>query len=182
MPPSRLSRGQRTPIDAIDRRIAGRLRLRRLQLKIQPAVVEMAVGLRSGTLKRFEGAIRPIPASLLFRLATLLEVDVDYFFAADAAAEARPPQPASPEGAAADGAQRDLAEARRFLAFYTHLQDGAVRRQVRELVRSIAEGAGAGGSGAGGSGAGGAGAGGAGAENSGQPDQSRAGKDRQIAR
>jgi transcriptional regulator with XRE-family HTH domain len=167
LPPSRLSRGQRTPIDAIDRRIAGRLRLRRVQLKIQPAAVEMAVGLRSGALKRFEGAVRPIPASLLFRLATLLEVDVDYFFAADAAAEARAPQPPSPESAAADGAQRDLAEARRFLAFYTHLQDGEVRRQVRELVRSIA---------------GGSGAGSSGAESPGQPGQNKVGKDRQIAR
>lgn len=139
MQPQRLSRGQRTPVDAIDRRIAGRLRLRRVQLKIQPATVEMAVGLRSGTLKRFEGAVRPIPASLLFRLASLLEVDIDYFFAADAAAEARAPQPAPPEAAAADGTQRDLAEARRFLAFYTHLQDGEVRRHVRDLVRSIAE-------------------------------------------
>lgn len=140
MPPEKLSRGQRTPVDAVDRQIAERLRLRREQLKIEPAVLDMAMGARAGTLKRFESAVRPIPASVLFRLAVLLEVDVGYFFSGSAGAEAPAKRPAANNGVRANGISRDLAEARRFLGFYSHLQDPALRRQVRDLVKSIAEG------------------------------------------
>lgn len=140
MPPTRLSRGQRTPVDAVDRQIADRLRARREQLRIDAAVLDLAIGARPGTLKRFESAIRPIPASLLFRLATLLDVDVAYFFADENGAAQMAPLPAAMAAGKANGAPRDLAEAKRFLSFYTHLQDPDVRRQVRDLVRSIAEG------------------------------------------
>lgn len=130
--PARPARGRRTPIEALDRRIGERLHFRRVQLGIEAGALDLALGQRFGTIERCEKAERAIPASLLYRLAVLLDVQMAYFFSD------KPLPSHSPPSAQAISEGPDLAEARRFLALYVQMGDRKLRTRVRELVKGIA--------------------------------------------
>jgi transcriptional regulator with XRE-family HTH domain len=116
--------------DPLDRRIAERLRARRLELGVDPSLLDAALDLRPGSVHRFEGGRRPIPASILYRLARMLDADLDAFFRDQEPVAAVPPaEPTAPDPAAA---------ARRLLEVYRQLDDPALRERVRNLVASIA--------------------------------------------
>jgi transcriptional regulator with XRE-family HTH domain len=130
--PRRQTRGHRTPIEALDRRIGERLHFRRMQLGIEAGALDLALGQRFGTVERCEKAERAIPASLLYRLAVLLDVEMSFFFSE------KPLPSCSLPPAEAIGEGPDLAEARRFLALYVQMGDRKLRTRVRELVKGIA--------------------------------------------
>jgi transcriptional regulator with XRE-family HTH domain len=62
--------------NAIDRHVASRLRLRRLEAGIAQIQLAQAVGVTFQQLQKYEG----ISAGALYRLALTLDVPVQYFF------------------------------------------------------------------------------------------------------
>lgn len=127
--------------DPIDRRVAARLSARRRALGLSPALLDMILGLRDGTVERFEAGESRISASHLYRLAHVFDVKVDWFFTEPESSESRSPGSTS-TSRKHDSKRRhagEAAEARRFLHFFTHLHNPAVRRNVREIVKAIAE-------------------------------------------
>lgn len=123
-------------VDPIDRQVAARLRARRLALRLDPRLVDVAIGEPLGTVAKFEDAKRRIGAAQLFRLSRVLAVDISYFFAGRPAAKG--PPPAATAAPAASASAREIADAHRFLRAYTRLDDPEVRRMVLKLVRSLA--------------------------------------------
>jgi transcriptional regulator with XRE-family HTH domain len=81
--------------DGIDRRVAERIALGRRALEIEPAVLDVVLGLRDGTMERLEsGRSRATPAHLA-RLAMLFDVSIDWFFAEKQHRFAAPPAPSA---------------------------------------------------------------------------------------
>ncbi|MGE5778365.1 MAG: helix-turn-helix domain-containing protein [Hyphomicrobiales bacterium] len=78
--------------DAIDRRVSARLAARRRQLGIDRGLLDLTLEVSDGTVERLETGRARIAPSHLFRLADILNVSVDWFFA-DADAEAPPAEP-----------------------------------------------------------------------------------------
>ena len=120
------------PLDAIDLRVAARLRNRRRELQLDPGMLDLMIGESAGTVLRFESAERRISAAHLFRLGQALNVDIPYFFAEDAT-----------EGAdAADepphAAPQVVAEGERLVRMFRRLSDRNLRGLVLRLIKSIA--------------------------------------------
>ena len=67
--------------NAIDRHVASRLRLRRLEVGMTQTQLAQAVGVKFQQLQKYEGAINRISAGALYQLALTLDVSVQYFFA-----------------------------------------------------------------------------------------------------
>ncbi len=123
--------------DPIDLRVAARLSARRRALGLSPALLDMILGLRDGTIERLESGESRISASHLFHLAHVFEVNIDWFFAepeasgtGDVAQQQQQQQQQEPS---------EAMEARRFLNFFSRLSNPAVSRQVRDIVKAIAE-------------------------------------------
>ena len=72
--------------DEIDRRVAARIRERRLALNIDARLLDVAIGETPGTVERIENVGRRVGAAQLFRLARVLKTDVAYFFSEGEAA------------------------------------------------------------------------------------------------
>ena len=118
--------------DAIDRRVSARLAARRRQLGIDRGLLDLTLEVSDGTVERLETGRARIAPSHLFRLADILNVSVDWFFA-EADAQAPPAEPLF----SGDNAERQ-AEARRFLAVYARIAEPKVKAEIREMVRSLA--------------------------------------------
>jgi transcriptional regulator with XRE-family HTH domain len=65
---------------AIDRHVASRLRLRRLEAGLSQTTLAAALGVTFQQLQKYEGAINRISAGALYQLALTLDVPVQYFF------------------------------------------------------------------------------------------------------
>jgi transcriptional regulator with XRE-family HTH domain len=125
-------------LDAIDLRVASRLRQRRRELQVDPRMLDIVIGEPAGTVARLEAGERRISAAHLFRLGQALNVDVPYFFAEDAgegggASEGGadlqdPPSPAMPLFTEGDQLTR----------MFRRLPSHNLRRLVLRLIRSIA--------------------------------------------
>ena len=66
--------------NAIDRHVASRLRLRRLEVGMTQTQLAQAVGVTFQQLQKYEGAINRISAGALYQLALTLVAPVQYFF------------------------------------------------------------------------------------------------------
>ena len=66
--------------NAIDRHVASRLRLRRLEEGMTQTQLAQAVGVTFQQLQKYEGATNRISAGALYQLALTLDVPVQYFF------------------------------------------------------------------------------------------------------
>jgi len=66
--------------NAIDRHVASRLRLRRLEAGLSQTTLAAALGVTFQQLQKYEGAINRISAGALYQLALALDVPVQYFF------------------------------------------------------------------------------------------------------
>ena len=66
--------------NAIDRHVASRLRLRRLEAGLTQQMVADTLGVTFQQFQKYEGAINRISAGTLYKLALTLEVPVQYFF------------------------------------------------------------------------------------------------------
>jgi transcriptional regulator with XRE-family HTH domain len=67
--------------NAIDRHVASRLRLRRLEAGMTQIQLAQGVGVTFQQLQKYEGATNRISAGALYQLALTLDVPVQYFFA-----------------------------------------------------------------------------------------------------
>ena len=66
--------------NAIDRHVASRLRLRRLEVGLSQTALADALGVTFQQLQKYEGATNRISAGALYQLALTLDVPVQYFF------------------------------------------------------------------------------------------------------
>ncbi len=104
-------------------------------MSLDPRLVDAAIGETAGTVESFEAVTRRIGAAQLFRLATVLGVDVAYFYDETEVADL-PPASASPP----QGGSRQASEAQRFAKAFAALPDEAIRQSVRDLIETLAEG------------------------------------------
>lgn len=119
--------------DAIDLRVAGRLAARRRALGLDASVLDTVLDFREGTVARFEACASRIGCAQLYRLADVLDVDIDWFFADEAATD--------PGGSAqAPGVDDGKAamQVRRFLSLVVRL-DRSVQAEVAAMVKAIAD-------------------------------------------
>jgi transcriptional regulator with XRE-family HTH domain len=135
-----LTMGPRRPLDAIDLRVASRLRQRRRDLQLDPRMLDIVIGEAPGTIERFEKAERRIAAAQLFRLGQALDVDISYFFTQDAcesaaqeadarADEANEPPQAPPEM---------ITEGEHLARVFRRLPNQNLRSLIISLIKSIA--------------------------------------------
>lgn len=128
------------PLDAIDLRVAARLRQRRRELQIDPAILDIVIGEAPGTVERFEAGERKIAAAHLFRLGHALNVDIPYFFAEETAEQ--PANPASvsalEQGEPPHASPRLVAEGQHLAHAFSRLPNAHLRRLVIRLIKSIA--------------------------------------------
>jgi transcriptional regulator with XRE-family HTH domain len=66
--------------NAIDRHVASRLRLRRLEAGLTQTMLADELGISFQQLQKYEGAVNRISAGALYQLALTLNVPVEYFF------------------------------------------------------------------------------------------------------
>lgn len=77
----------------IDRRVARRIRERRLHLGMTQHQLARIIGVAFQQTHKYERGISRISAGRLYHIATALGTPVAYFFAADEASEARRMEP-----------------------------------------------------------------------------------------
>lgn len=135
-------------LDAIDLRVASRLRHRRRELRLDPRMLDIVIDEPPGTVERFEAAERRVTAAHLFRLAQALNVDIAYFFAEDAcerAAEDACERAAQDAGKRADEAKDPpqaapqlITEGQHLARVFRRLPNRSLRRLVISLIKSVA--------------------------------------------
>lgn len=118
-------------IDVMDLHVAARLRRRRLQLQLEPQLVDVAIGEPSGTVERVERGDKRLGASQLYTLATALGVGVSYFFADDIDGDARDVA----ELPATD--QKALSEAKRFARAVARIPSPQIKHMIGDLLKSL---------------------------------------------
>ena len=119
--------------DPVDLHVAGRLRQRRLELGLDPRLLDLVIGASPGTIERVEIGERRIGAAQLFRVGEMLGVDVPYFFDGPTDRSTfEPLETPEPDSKA-------VAEAKRFARAYFRVSDPQVREMIRDLVGSVAE-------------------------------------------
>jgi transcriptional regulator with XRE-family HTH domain len=117
----------------MDLHVAARLRRRRLLLQLEPELLNLAIGEQPGTIERVERGDKRLGAGQLYRIATVLGVDVSYFFAAGLEkSEVEPDEPPETDPKA-------LSEAKRFARAYSRIADSTVRKTIRDLLTTLAE-------------------------------------------
>lgn len=130
---NRLAQTGRRGLDDIDLAAAARLRARRVQLRLDARLVDLLIGECPGTVDKLERGDRRIGAAQLYRLATVLGVDVEYFFAGC---------PDTEDTEQADlpmVTARMMTEAHDFARIYAQLPDDEVRRTIRNMVKTLAD-------------------------------------------
>lgn len=119
--------------DPVDQHVASRLRQRRVEMGLDPQLVDLVIGASPGTIERIETGDRRIGAAQLFRVGEVLGVDVPYFF--DGPSDRSIFEPLdTPEPHS-----RAVAEAKRFAKAYFRVSDPNVREMIRDLVRTVAD-------------------------------------------
>ncbi|MCW5699205.1 MAG: helix-turn-helix transcriptional regulator [Rhodospirillales bacterium] len=132
--PTKETRNGRRGLDEIDLAVAARLHTRRLQVRLDTRLVDFLIGESPGTVEKLETGQRRIGAAHLYRLANVLGVDVAYFYTGPISSEE------SFEGEVPVVTSRMLTEAHEFARVYAKLPDDEVRRTVRNMVKTLAEG------------------------------------------
>ena len=129
--------------DSIDAHIGGRVRLRRMTMGVSQERLGAALGVTFQQVQKYEKGLNRIGAGRLYRISRILEVPVAYFY------EGLPHlNGAAAAESAGHEADRESAEILSFLSTpegyslsraFTRIEDGATRRRLVELVRTIAE-------------------------------------------
>jgi transcriptional regulator with XRE-family HTH domain len=120
----------------IDRHVGGRVRMRRMMIKMSQEKLGDALDLTFQQVQKYEKGTNRIGASRLQQIAGILGVPVDFFFNGAPAAEG------STEGfaeQAAPGYEADLltADGLKLLRAFHVIKDGKVRRRLVELAQAL---------------------------------------------
>ncbi|HEV7875013.1 MAG TPA: helix-turn-helix transcriptional regulator [Enterovirga sp.] len=121
----------------IDRHVGGRVRMRRMMIKMSQEKLGEALGLTFQQVQKYEKGTNRIGASRLQQIAGVLGVPVDYFFSG------APQGDAPTEGfaeQAAPGYEADLltADGLKLLRAFHGIKDQKVRRRIVELAQTLA--------------------------------------------
>jgi transcriptional regulator with XRE-family HTH domain len=123
----------------IDRHVGGRVRMRRMMIKMSQEKLGDALGLTFQQVQKYEKGTNRIGASRLQQIAGVLGVPVDFFFNGA-------PGPDSPaEGlseTAAPSYEADLltAEGLKLLRAFHMVKNPKIRRRLVELTQALASG------------------------------------------
>jgi transcriptional regulator with XRE-family HTH domain len=127
--------------DQIDVLVGARLRFRRMMVGMSQEALGDALGVTFQQIQKYEKGHNRIGAGRLFQISRVLGVPVGYFFedappaeraAAAAGGEGAVPDPLS-FVASQEGLELNLA--------FSQIADGATRRKIVDLVRTLATGA-----------------------------------------
>lgn len=114
----------------MDLHVAARLKRRRLQLQLEPQLIDVAIGEQSGTIERVERGDKRLGASQLYNLAVALGVGVSYFFADDE----------DGDGSVAELPVTDhkaLSETKRFARAVARIPNPEVKHMIADLLKSL---------------------------------------------
>ncbi len=128
---SRPDRHPRYQANFMDLHVAARLKRRRLQLKLEPQLLDVAIGEASGTVERVEKGSKRLGASQLYNLAVVLGVGVPYFFADDTDEDGQN---------TADLPATDfkaLSEAKRFARAIARISSPEIKHMIADLLKSL---------------------------------------------
>jgi transcriptional regulator with XRE-family HTH domain len=120
-------------IDFMDMHVGARLRRRRLQLRLEPQLLDVAIEEPSGTVERVERGDKRLGASQLYNLAVVLGVGVPYFFAddddSDGDGRGMAEMPATDPKA--------LSEAKRFARAVARISSPEIKHMITDLLKSL---------------------------------------------
>lgn len=132
---------QANPVDA---QVGNRVRLRRMLIGMSQEKLGELLGLTFQQVQKYEKGVNRIGAGRLFHIAQILSVPIDYFYegvvdqlptSAKGFAEEAAAPPVMEFLSSGEGLQLSLA--------FMRIKDAKVRKRVLELVKSLAEDAGA---------------------------------------
>jgi transcriptional regulator with XRE-family HTH domain len=126
--------------DPIDRHVGGRVRMRRLLLKMSQEKLGEALGLTFQQVQKYEKGMNRIGASRLQQIAKILNVAPAYFF--DGAPAATVNQPAGFEEEASSSYVADFistAEGLHLIKAFTRIGNARVRKRILDLVVAFAD-------------------------------------------
>jgi transcriptional regulator with XRE-family HTH domain len=129
---------ERARAATIDGIVAHRLRAYRRALGVPACLLDAAIGSAFGTVERIEAGDRRATTAELYRLATVLGIEVGAFFEPPAADEPIVEPASSPTGGTS-GDEPVAMEAQRFIKAFARLTDPVVRARVITLVRELAQ-------------------------------------------
>ncbi len=131
--------------DPVDTHVGRRLKARRVGLRISQTDIGKKLGITFQQIQKYENGSNRVGASNLFKLADALKVNVSYFF------EDMPKGGAKAGGMAFGEGEQDSfehdpmaqPESIKLVHNYFRIANPAVRQQVFQLVKSMAENGGA---------------------------------------
>jgi transcriptional regulator with XRE-family HTH domain len=118
----------------VDRHVGLRIRLRRKELGISQEKLAESIGLTFQQVQKYERAANRVSASKLWEMACALQTTVAYFY-----------EGLTTDGRGPLGMGRDLeaflltTEGMELARYFPQIQKRGVRRQIIELVRTMAE-------------------------------------------
>jgi transcriptional regulator with XRE-family HTH domain len=121
-------------IDVMDLHVAARLKRRRLQLRLEPQLLDVAIGEQSGTIERVERGGKRLGASQLYKLAVVLGVNVSYFFADDLDGDEQEARKVA-ELPVTD--HKALLEAKRFARACARISSPEIKQMIRSLLETL---------------------------------------------
>ena len=130
--------------DSIDAHIGSRVRLRRLTAGVSQEQLGAALGVTFQQVQKYEKGANRIGAGRLYRISRILGVPVSYFY--EGLAKTNGSETPLPGGIDAE-ADRDSSQIIDFLSTpegyalnraFSRIEDGATRRRLVDLVRTIA--------------------------------------------
>ena len=130
--------------DKIDAHIGGRVRLRRMAVGMSQEQLGAALGVTFQQVQKYEKGLNRIGAGRLYRISQVLGVPVAHFYEGLPHTNGAAP----PSRTASAEADRESAEILNFLSTqegysltraFARIEDGATRRRLLDLVRTLAE-------------------------------------------
>lgn len=113
------------PTDALDATIAQRIRSLRNALQISAAELDRIANFSVGTIGRMERQEQRVYAAHLYRIGFETGVGINYFYGTE------------PQTSATASAEER--ETQRLLNAYLHIKDPGMKRNVYELIQSMAD-------------------------------------------
>ena len=128
--------------DSIDAHIGGRVRLRRMALGMSQEQLGAALGVTFQQVQKYEKGLNRIGAGRLYHISRILQVPVAHFY------EGLPHLNGANDQGAIDRVEQESAEMMTFLSTpegysltraFSRIEDGATRRRLLDLVRTLAD-------------------------------------------
>lgn len=132
--------------DAIDEHVGSRIRARRIGLRMSQAELGLSLGVTFQQVQKYENGSNRVGASTLFRVATALNMPLDYFFESLPAAAAKLKSKSKSKRKSGKLSDKTLAysadpmasrEAIQLVNNYFRIDSGDVRKQLFQFVKSI---------------------------------------------